>query len=489
MSVRPNDASAPPGVHPSVQRLQGSLGVTSITMMVVATAAPLGAIAAASPVAIGFGNGAGAAGDFVVVGLCMLLFSVALSAMSRYINNSGAFYSYIGHGLGPAIGMAAAAVSWLTYTAIEVATCAYVGVQIAALADGYLALTVPWWVCSLAIIVIVGILGFNRIELAAKVLGVVLGLEVLIITVTTVAVLVRGGAEGINFRGFAPSAMIADPSGFAIGAMFCATAFIGFEATAVYREEARDPDRTVPRATYIAVGFIGLFYAFATWGLSLAWPADELVAVGRQGAPFLTDAASTYVAPVLSTIIQFLLVTSLIACLLSLHNVLARYQHVLGRSKVLPAALGRVHLRHGSPHVASLVTTATLTVVLAACTALGLDPIANTFAWFAGLSSIGFSLLLALTCLSTLVFFVRTKADTRPWHTRLAPGLGLVGLTALLTISVVNFPALVGGDGAAYTLLLALPCVAATGLVATIVVKRRHPHRYAAICTLTQSND
>ncbi len=35
-------------------------------------------------------------------------------------------------------------------------------------------------------------------------------------------------------------------------------AFIGFEATAIYREEARTPNRTVPRATYVAVGFLGL---------------------------------------------------------------------------------------------------------------------------------------------------------------------------------------------------------------------------------------
>ncbi|WP_406419716.1 amidohydrolase family protein [Streptomyces sp. NBC_01614] len=33
----------------------------------------------------------------------------------------------------------------------------------------------------------------------------------------------------------------------------------------MYRREARDPARTVPRATYIAVGFLGLFYAFIVW--------------------------------------------------------------------------------------------------------------------------------------------------------------------------------------------------------------------------------
>jgi amino acid transporter len=40
---------------------------------------------------------------------------------------------------------------------------------------------------------------------------------------------------------------------------------VTIEATAIYREEARTPDRTVPRATYVVVGFLGLFYASISW--------------------------------------------------------------------------------------------------------------------------------------------------------------------------------------------------------------------------------
>jgi amino acid transporter len=58
--------------------------------------------------------------------------------------------------------------------------------------------------------------------------------------------------------------------------------FVGFEATAIYREEARNPDRTVPHATYIAVGFLGLFYAFISWII--------IQAFGNLGA---VDAATT----------------------------------------------------------------------------------------------------------------------------------------------------------------------------------------------------
>ena len=40
--------------------------------------------------------------------------------------------------------------------------------------------------------------------------------------------------------------------------MLALGSFVGFEATAIYGEEAKDPARTVPRATYIAIGAIAL---------------------------------------------------------------------------------------------------------------------------------------------------------------------------------------------------------------------------------------
>ena len=47
--------------------------------------------------------------------------------------------------------------------------------------------------------------------------------------------------------------------------LLCFAAFMGFEATTIYSEEAKDPSRTVPRATYLSVLIIGVFYAISTW--------------------------------------------------------------------------------------------------------------------------------------------------------------------------------------------------------------------------------
>ena len=46
--------------------------------------------------------------------------------------------------------------------------------------------------------------------------------------------------------------------------MFAIASMFGFEATAIYSEEARNPARTVPRATDPSVVVISAFFAITT---------------------------------------------------------------------------------------------------------------------------------------------------------------------------------------------------------------------------------
>ena len=53
--------------------------------------------------------------------------------------------------------------------------------------------------------------------------------------------------------------------------------YVGFEATAIFRDEARTPERTIPRATYVALILIGVFYAVTSWALISGWGDEEAV--------------------------------------------------------------------------------------------------------------------------------------------------------------------------------------------------------------------
>ena len=73
------------------------------------------------------------------------------------------------------------------------------------------------------------------------------------------------GPSGLTLASFQPDVFTQGTLGIAV--LFALTGFIGFEATAVFRDEARDPERTIPRATYAAVLIIGGFYALTVLGV------------------------------------------------------------------------------------------------------------------------------------------------------------------------------------------------------------------------------
>ncbi|GAA4864488.1 APC family permease [Pseudonocardia benzenivorans] len=427
--------------------LTGSLGVGSIVFMVVAAAAPLTVIAGTVPLGIAAGNGPAFPTTFALCCVILLLFAVGFCAMSRHIPNAGAFYAYIARGLGRATGTGAAFLALVTYTAVQLAVYGYIGAVVDGLVQHYGGPALPWWLWSIVALGVVAVLGYRHIELSSRVLGTLLVAEVAIVLVLDLVVIGRGGgsAEGLSTALVQPSQVVSGSVGIAI--MFAIASFIGFEATAVFRDEARDPNRTIPRATYLALVVIGVFYTLSSWSVVSAWGDTAAVeqATADPGNMIITTITNV-LGPVGGDVAQVLLCTSLFAALLSFHNVLARYLFSLGGSGALPAACGRSHPRHASPHVASLTQTLTALVFVVVFAIAGMDPVTQVFAWMAGTATLGVLALMALTCAAVIVFFRRERLDTRLWQTVVAPVLGLAGLLVCLWLTVSNFPTLIGGS-------------------------------------------
>ncbi|WP_181783156.1 APC family permease [Pseudonocardia pini] len=431
---------------PARRTLTGTLGVGSIVFMVVAAAAPLTVIAGTVPLGLAAGNGAAFPTTFALCCGVLLLFAVGFCAMSRHVPDAGAFYAYVQRGLGRAPGLGAAFLALVTYTAVQLAVIGYVGAVLDGLVQHWGGPAVPWWVWSAAVLVLVGVLGYRRIELSGRVLGVLLVAEVAIVLVFDAVVVGRG--EQLSTAFLQPSQVVSGSLGIAI--MFAIASFIGFEATAVFRDEARDPERTIPRATYTALLLIGVFYTLSSWAVVSAWGDDAAAVEAAAADPgnMIITTVTNVLGPVGGDVAQVLLMTSLLAAILSFHNVLARYWFALGNARSVPAACGRSHPRHGSPHVASMTQSGIALGFLAVFALAGMDPVTQVFAWMAGTATLGVLALMALTCTAVLVYFRRTRADTRVWHTLVAPALGLLGLMTCLALTVANFPTLIGGSPA-----------------------------------------
>ncbi|MGV8880675.1 MAG: APC family permease [Rhodoglobus sp.] len=470
------------GMHGTTHHpLSRNLGVGAIVFMVVAAAAPLGVVVANTPIIIGVSGSFAAPLFFIGVTIILLLFSVGFTFMSRHITNAGAFYSYIQAGIGRIPGIGAATLALGAYFLLFIAVVAYAGVATSNVIAGYLAVDSPWWMWALVWLAIIGVLGYRDIELSSKVLGVLLVVETLAVVVLDVAIIGSGGADGLSAEPFNPAQLASGAPG--LGVMFAFFCFFGFEATAVFRSEARNPDRTIPRATYISVIAIGAFYTVSAWAVVVGAGTGATVdSASTNPEGMVIELAATYVSPILADVMQVLLVTSFVACVISFHNVIARYLFTLGGFGVLPRALGITSAKYRAPSRASAVVSIVSVAILLATVVIGMDPVSQIYTWFSGAATLGIVVLLALTCVSVIVFFRRSRTLQRGiWQTAVAPGLALIALVAVLVMVVTNFDLLVGNWTAASIFIAVIVAMFVIGAGLAVLIRRRRPEVYSAL--------
>jgi amino acid transporter len=453
-------------------RLTGRLGPWAIVFMVLAAAGPLTAVAGTFPIGIAIGNGASFPAAYIVCTVILLIFSFGFTAMTRHVSEGGAFASYIAKAMGRPAGTGAAFLALTTYMMIQLALIAFAGVSINSVIAGHIGPDIPWWICSLVVLGVVAVLGYRHIELSGKVVGTLLIAEIAIVLAMDLVVVGRGGGdEGFATTAFSPSNFFDGAPGIAL--LFAVTGYIGFEATAIFRSEARDPERTIPIATFGALLLIGGFYAFSSWAVVSAWGDTGAVARAlKDPATMIADTGVDTLGTTGGTLIEVLICTSVFAAVLSFHNVISRYLFAQG-ANVLPSDLGRTHERHGSPYVASVTTTVLSVALLVLCLIFGLEPVTEIFTWFAGVGVMGVLALMLGTSISAVIFFRRHPGLTDAWRGKVAPLLGTLGIGWLLWMSIDNLTLLVGGNKTAAVVLSGVLIVAfAAGVIAAL---RRTP--------------
>ncbi|MDQ2067835.1 APC family permease [Xinfangfangia sp. CPCC 101601] len=468
---------------PTNQLRRNSLGLIAVTFMVISAAAPLTGVAGAMPLAFLLGNGTGVPLTFILITLLMLAFAAGYVAMSRHVKNAGAFYAYAARGLDGRVGGAVAIVAMVSYNAMQFGLIGLLG-GISAGVFGEMGLNLPWWMWSLIAILLVGILGYRQVDLSAKVLVAVVALEYLIVLVVDFAILFSGGHEGTGL-----AVNIFDFNALTTGSLttailMCFGSFIGIEATTIYGEEARDPEKTIPRATYLAVLMIGVFFVFTTWLMIAGTGAAELMPMlGGLEDPtaHFFILAETYTSPTVAMIAGLLLVTSLFAALSAFHNYIARYSFVAGREGLLPPVFGQTHITHESPHIGSVVQTIGAVIVLAIFAGLGLDPIVHMFTWISQLGTLGVIAMMCVTSIAVIAFFRKPGITGSPLQTLILPLVAAVVLAGLFAYIFANYGDLTGttGGNLGWILPSLIPLAAIIGFLLASRLKANDPARFA----------
>ena len=438
-----------------------SVSSAHIVFFVVAAAAPMTAVLGTSTAAFAFGNGPGVPFVFLMIGGLYLLFSAGFTAMSPHVVGAGGFYAYVTLGLGRRAGGAVAAVAIATYQAIAMSTYGLFGFFATQTMRSGLGWSLPWWLMTVLLAGVVHICGRRAVTFSGNVLACCLLGEVSILLALGVAILVHHAGP---WFAIASPATVFGP-GFGIAIVFVVVSFIGFEATVIFGEEARHPARDIPRATYVSVILIALFYSFSTWTITLYHGPSAIKAAA------VADAGNLYLTPIRAllgwpafVITEGLLLTSTFACILSFHATIARYLSGIAREGLCDARLGALHPVHGSPHRAGLVQTLVSIAMVLIAALLAIDPYSGVFAWAGAFASLGVLAMHVLTSVAVVRFFRKTALPISTSVSFTAPLVSAMVLTAALIMATANLGLIAATDSkAVYVMPVLLVVIGVAG--------------------------
>jgi amino acid transporter len=362
---------------------KGAIGIVAVLFMAVANAAPITAMTSNTPIAVGFGNGLGAPAGFLFATIILTLFAIGYVAMARYITTAGAFYGFISHGLGQVWGMASGALATFAYVVFEGSLIGGFAYFANDAVNTIVGVNIPWLWFAVGGILVIAVLCHFHISLTAAILSVTLTCEVLVLLALAFSVIVKGGGPDgfmLNQTVLPLNAFQSLPEGAfgtaaaagsaAIGLFFAFWSWVGFETTAVYGEESRNPKKIVPRATLIAVIALGLFYTFIS-AMVIAGNGKKTSvesSISSNPPDLLFKLVDANLGGVLLDVYKILLVIGSFACAMAFHNAASRYIFALGReipSDAVRKTIGAAHPTHGSPYIASAVQSIiTLVLVL-----------------------------------------------------------------------------------------------------------------------------
>ena len=458
----------------------GALGVAGIVFLVLAAVAPLTGIVVVASLAIALGNGGGTPVSFFLVAAILLLFAVGYAQMSKQLVSAGGFYAFVVKGLGRTGGLIAGLIATLGYNFFVVGTIGTSGFFMQTIIRDLTGLDVHWLVWGLASIAVCFVLARVGVDFSSKVLGVCLVLETLMLVVFDISVLVQ---TGYDVAAFSPESVFS--GSLPIGLLLAATGFLGFEATALFSEEAKQPLRTIPRATYTAIIAIGVILGVTTWAVVSATGVAQAQQTAVDHLPtgdLIFTLSQKYLGGALTTVMMILLLVSLFAAMLAFHNSATRYLYSLGRARILPNALARTRA-NGAPQVAGIVQASFAAVVAVIFAAAGADPIVTLVPAMLGFGTLSVLILQGLAAISIVVHF-RRQSDPRWWSTFIAPGIGFLGIAMISVLAIVNFDIVAGSQELAIRLMpLLLVAAVIAGIAYGAYLRRARPAVYDGLAS------
>lgn len=471
---------------------RGAIGLPGVLFQSITGMAPAIAVAFSIPAGIAFAGGSIPLAVILAMVACIFV-ALSIQQLARHLPSAGSFYTYTSKSLHPGVGFL---VGW-GYSFATVLIGPFIAVQAGFIVAGtlnseYNISSGEWWPWVLVTAATVFVLGYFGMKVSARAGEIVGAIEVLVFAALAVTLIVKAGSHNtlaVFGTQYANNPQYLGMSGVAAGSVFTILAFIGFESAAPLAEETRSPRKTVGRAVVLSCIGIGILYILTSYAATVFYGPSNMVTFVSAGNsnPWQNLLARKAWGSVGYLIVFLAFCNSLLGNANSGSNAASRTMFAMGRIKLLPSLLARVHPRFGSPQVAVAVQ-GLITVVLA----LGLGAKYGPYTAFALLSTIIvviFVPLYWLTNLSCIVYYWRFRRAEFNWFSHgLLPVLGILlfvpgffagaGIPIFSFISPLPKPLSYAGPVAALWMII--------GVVYLIVLARRSPERLRETSTVFQ---
>ncbi|MCW2688002.1 MAG: amino acid permease-associated region [Mycobacterium sp.] len=463
---------------------RGKLTLLAVISLAATGAAPLTVIAGGATTGWLVTGVLGIPVAYAAIMIPLWLFSVGYTQMSRRIVNPGAFYSYIAQGLGRIPGVGAAAVALLGYNAMQIGLYGGFGAVLSGFLASRFSVHIAWGWLAAGAWLLIAILGVRRIAFVGKVLTVLLYAEIVIAIVYAVVELAHPAGGRLDTATLNPANLWGAGAGAAL--VTAITGYVGFEATAVYSREAKNPARNIPRATYLSLLVIGVLYTVCSWAMAVAAGSSTLIKQATDnGSELMFVLAGKHLAQIWIDCGHILFCSSLFAALLAFHTTASRYGYALGKERILPKWMGSMSRTTGAPLAGSLTQSALAIVVILTYVIEGWDPMTKLFFWVTVLGGLGVLILMAFASVAVIAYFKRQPArELSAWQRWIAPLLGAVTLGWVLWETVAQFDVLLGvqpDDSTRWVLPGLYLAAAVIGVLWAVVLNATRPDIYAGI--------
>jgi amino acid transporter len=137
----------------------------------------------------------------------------------------------------------------------------------------------------------------------------------------------------------------------------------GVEMAAMMGAEIRDPARTLPRAGWIASGFVTVFYSVSTVAMLVLLRPEkisELNGLAEAGQSAGLALGALWLPPLIAVMVML----SAVGQFGGVGTTVSRLPFAAGVDNLLPAAFARVHPRWGTPHISILTFGAVASFLL-----------------------------------------------------------------------------------------------------------------------------